>query len=327
MTAGFVLLFHLATSPLLPSADHPLIFYSNQSRQDIKALFFTAFNTAASSIYVNMYGITDPDMIAVLRKKAHFGIKTLVEYDKGASANLFKKLPAPVITHPVRCRGLMHRKIIIIDHKIVFLGSANLTMTSLKHHDNLVVGIASSELANFITDHASFHEKPPRTKKSPPVPPFSFTVADEQIELRFLPDQEDKTLNYLLSYLTHAKKSIQIAMFTLTHPTIADALIEAFKRGVLVQVAIDYYTSRGASKKLIEKLQANKIPILLSRSQHLLHHKWALIDAKSLIMGSANWTKAAFSKNEDFLLFFPRLGKDRKKMMKNLWNAIEQESF
>ncbi len=261
-----------------------------------------------------MYGITDPEVVKVLCKKAALSIPIAIEYDKKASsAKLLKTLPKTVQLQAIKSKGLMHRKILIIDEATLFLGSANLTTASLRHHDNLVVGLYCPSLAAYL--------------RHPLSQSFSFSAGETQGELWLLPDRELKALERLIACLQSAKSSIQIAMFTLTHPTIADALIEAKSRGVKVEVAIDYYTAKGASGKCIERLAQAGIAILLSRGQELLHHKWAFIDGQSLVMGSANWTQAAFKKNEDFLLFFPKLQQNDIKFLKKLWENIDLESF
>ena len=155
----------------------------------------------------------------------------------------------------------MHRKIVSLDHAQVFLGSANFTATSLCHHDNLVLGIYSPPLAEFL-------ENPLTTS-------FSFDLNKQKGEVFLLPDSGQTGLKRLLGCLNEAKVKIWIAMFTLTHPEIAEALIQAKQRGVAVTVAVDYYTAKGASKKTLEALEKEGIKILNSQGRQLLHHKWA----------------------------------------------------
>lgn len=311
---GWIWLFLAITTPKLPSASAPIIFYSNQTRQDIKLLFNTAIAQAQKSIDVCVYGITDTAIVDNLRKKALEGVKISVLYDKKASSStLLKQLPSTVQLCPSLSKGLMHRKILVLDQSTIFLGSANLTNASLCHHDNLVIGLHHPDLATFL-------EK--RTDSN-----FSFQIDTCRAELWLLPDREQKALFKLINNLNAAQEKIQIAMFTLTHPRLADALIAAKQRGVCVEIAIDYYTARGASQKCLKRLKEAGICILISRGQELLHHKWAFIDEKELIMGSANWTQAAFQKNEDFLLFLTHLDNQKIKFLKKLWKNISTESF
>ena len=58
----------------------------------------------------------------------------------------------------------------------------------------------------------------------------------------------------------------------------------------------------------------------------LLHHKFILIDDQTLLVGSANWTKAAFYKNSDCFLILHNLTDDQKTFMNRLWTRLEAES-
>jgi phosphatidylserine/phosphatidylglycerophosphate/cardiolipin synthase-like enzyme len=314
---GGIVLFHLwlifaAIHVSLPVAEQPLLFYSNQTRQDIKLTLIRALKGAKRSIYLSVYGICDPQIISTLKQKAEKEISVIVEYDASASLNLKKILLPHIQAQPIKTKGLMHRKIAVIDEETIFLGSANFTPTSLKHHANLVIGLNHPHLAAYL--------------KNPFSNAFAFSIQSLQGKLFLLPDPSQKSLKELLQDLARAKKSIHIAMFTLTHPEITDALNAAKQRGVDVKVAIDYYTARGASKKAIEALHKAGVKIYLSQGQELLHHKWAIVDEELLIMGSANWTRAAFTKNQDFILFLSPLEKTHKAFFHNLWDLIETES-
>lgn len=130
----------------------------------------------------------------------------------------------------------------------------------------------------------------------------------------------------MLDLINSAAHSIQIAMFTFTHPILTDALINAKKRGVKVQIAIDFQTKKGASCKVIQKLQEENVEILFNRDIKLCHHKYILLDNKTLVCGSANWTKSAFNKNYDCFLILHNLEKDQKQFMQKLWRIITLES-
>jgi len=293
-----------AITPELPSPDHPVIFYSNQRRQDLHLTLKTAFEKASHSIHLTMYALTDAKMIETLHQKASSGIDVKIYYDPSAAE---KKLPSPIQSVPVKARGLMHRKIAVIDDSLVFLGSANMTTASLSLHDNLTCGIYHPGLAHFL--------------QNPTAPSFAF----DNSELWLLPDRSGQALNRLLAQINEAKESISIAMFTLTHPVLVDALIAAHKRGILVSLAIDYYAGRGASQKAILHLQQAGVKVFFSQGVQLLHHKWAYIDRRTLILGSTNWTRAAFTKNQDCMLFLFDLSIDQKKYMDRLWNIIKLE--
>jgi phosphatidylserine/phosphatidylglycerophosphate/cardiolipin synthase-like enzyme len=139
-----------------------------------------------------------------------------------------------------------------------------------------------------------------------------------------LPDL--KALDDLTDQLKHAQESIFVAMFTLTHPVLLQALVDAQNRGVRVTVALDHYAARGASRKATKFLQEHKIPVIFSQGLQLLHHKWAYIDRSQVILGSTNWTKAAFTKNQDCLVFLKSLTPKQQKLFDNLSRTITLES-
>lgn len=254
-----------------------------------------AIKGAKSSIALQIYDLTDPSILELLEAKKREGLEVTIFHDKHGH------LPKALEGHPVKCRGLMHRKILIIDEELILLGTANFTTQSLKMHDNLVLGLWHPELAQFLKKERG-----------------AFKSAD--LSAYLLPDEE--ALRALGSCIDSAAKTIQVAIFTLTHQELVGKLAQAQKRGVSVSVAVDRYTAMGASKKAILQLQNAGAEVLLNQGSQLLHHKWALIDGKTLAMGSANWTAAAFGKNQDCLLILENLMPGHQKVIKNLWTAV-----
>jgi cardiolipin synthase A/B len=295
--------------PSLPTAQNPVMLYSNQARQDLKLTFCHALKEAKSSIDIQIYSLTDPTIKLLLSKKQKEGVLTRIAYDPKATPNLKSHFQH---ANPIKMKGLMHRKLIVCDGLTTFLGTANLTPQSLSMHDNLVVGIYHPPLAAFLQAPNASH--------------FSFTLGARSASLWLLPDPTRAALHSLVSLISEARKTIRVAMFTLTHPLLIDALKKARARGVDVKIAVDFYTGKGASLKGLKALREAKIPIYLSQGLQLLHHKWAFIDDKRLIIGSANWTKAAFEKNQDCFLILHSLSHRNRRFLKKLWKTIELES-
>jgi phosphatidylserine/phosphatidylglycerophosphate/cardiolipin synthase-like enzyme len=262
-----------------------------------------------------MYTLTDNLILKWLKKQADHQVKITLYFDPSAghieSSPNFEAIP-------LKTQGLMHKKILIIDDTLVFLGSANMTTSSLLLHDNLTVGLYSPQLAQFLK--GPIHHQPhiPRHKQ-PSHPPFIFQAGEQPAELWLLPNKQGDALKRLIHELESASQTIFISMFTLTHQDLIQSLISAKKRGVDVVLCIDFYAGRGASKGALAKLKQENIPIFFSQGQQLLHHKWAFIDNHTLILGSTNWTKAAFTKNHDCLLFLKELSSSQQSYLKRLW--------
>ena len=307
----FFWLVFTVTSVTFPSLENPLIFYSNQTRDDIKAVFYQSIKEAKSHVYLSIYGLTDASLIHMLKQKG-LNIPIEVYYDSSASPKLHKKLKSTCSLYQVKTKGLMHRKILVLDKELIFLGSANFTPSSLLHHSNLVVGLYHPPLASFLQDSIDSY--------------YPFEINQQQAEAFLLPTAGKEALARILQLINQAKKTIDVAAFTLTHPLICDALISAKNRNVRLHVVLDGYSAKGASKKASEQLKAQGVSVCGSQAAHLLHHKLCVIDQEILITGSANWTKAAFTKNADLVLVLYLKDPKLKKFLKKLCKIIKIES-
>jgi cardiolipin synthase len=309
--------------PLLPNPSTPICLYSNQAGDDIKLTLKEALNSATDSIYIAIYSLNDRDIIALLRKKAQSGIKVFIVHDPVATQDMYHNLGPNITLIGRRHKGLMHNKLIVIDQKMAYLGSANLTRDSLVLHANLVVGIESEEVAKKIAN--KIQDLAVRTlKKSPPV---FFKTATEQAELYFLPESGNVALARLQKAIQSATKSLKVAMFTFTLASLADALIAARERGIEVEVVLDADSAKQTSAKILHKLQRAHVAVSTSNRLGLLHHKMLIIDDAILVTGSANWTKAAFYANDENLFFLFDLLPEQKEKLALLWHNTLQEAL
>ncbi len=308
--AVFAVFVTASTRVTLPRPENPIVLYSNQCGDDLKYIFAKAARATRTSLYVQIYSLTEPSILKQFRSLAAQNIPVRIFYDPGAtpSSPLFKHVAA----YPVHTTGLMHRKILVIDHSQVFIGTANFTKSSLDLHDNLVTGIYSHELANFIENGGEN--------------PFKAAIGDQHIEMWMLPELEKDATKRIADYINQANKQITIAMFTLTHPILVNALITAYQRGVAITIVLDSYTAEGASLKAITELQEAGIAVRLHRGKQLLHHKWAWIDNQHLILGSTNWTRAAFTKNQDCFIILSQLTQRQNTWLSQLQRALLRES-
>jgi cardiolipin synthase len=92
-----------------------------------------------------------------------------------------------------------------------------------------------------------------------------------------------------------------------------------------VEVVIDHYSGKGASAKIVKLLKEHHVPVRLSRGGPLLHYKFMYIDGKVLVNGSANWTKAAFTQNDDCFVVLHALTAGQRECMESLWQIIWSE--
>lgn len=282
---GLFLLFYALYVPL-PSENRPLILYNSEKRCDLNRLLKKALTTAKKSVVLRTYAFTDFSLLSLLKKQGDKGVVIHLHYDQKQSPSLHSFQCKNIHFHPTKGKGLIHDKLWIIDDTSLFIGSANLTPSSLKMHDNLMVGLYAPPLAKVLS------EKRPET--------FHLETDWASLDVYCLPNK--KGLEALLQTLDQAKKEITLSLFTFTHLEIAEKLIEQHKKGVKIHLTLDGSSARGASKKIKQLLESRGISVKTSQGLQLYHHKWATIDHNTHIVGSANWTKAAFNKNSDILL-------------------------
>ncbi len=279
------LLFYSLHTPI-PSTNKPLIFYNSEKRIDLNQLLKKALSTAQESVTLHTYAFTDLSVLSLLKKQAEKGICIHIHYDKKASPSLHFLENDNLHFHPTEGKGLIHEKLWIIDEKLLFIGSTNLTPSSLKMHDNLMVGLHAPPLAKALSERR----------------PESLHLETNWATLHTYCLPSKQGFEALLESLDQAKKEISLSLFTFTHLQIAEKLIQLHKKGVKINLKLDGATARGASKNIKKLFESKGIPVQTSQGLQLYHHKWATIDQKTHIIGSANWTKSAFIKNKDIIL-------------------------
>lgn len=305
----------------LPSGEHEIELYSNQTNDDLHALFTEAIQSAQQSITLSIYSLTDPQIIKALQNATERKLSVTLVCDANASPHISSHLPQANIVRRFT-KGLMHQKILVIDGHLVILGSANLTYNSLSIHSNLVIGLDHPSVAQALEKRAkSMTEEGGYS----PLPVLTTEIREQHLELWSLPDNP-QAVNRIKALLRGAHKTIQVAMFTFTRQDFTEELIQAFLRGVKVEVVIDRYSGSGTSRKVAQALNSHKIGVALSTGNKLLHHKFALIDDEILVNGSANWTKAAFQENDDYFVILYPLTEKQKTKMEDLFQIIRSES-
>lgn len=108
----------------------------------------------------------------------------------------------------------------------------------------------------------------------------------------------DNCWQKIAALLNSAKHSIDICVFTITDNRIAGPIQEAHQRGVHVRVITDNdkANDRGSDA---DRLAHAGIEVRVDRTEHHMHHKYALFDGNRLLTGSYNWTRSAAENNEE----------------------------
>jgi phosphatidylserine/phosphatidylglycerophosphate/cardiolipin synthase-like enzyme len=106
----------------------------------------------------------------------------------------------------------------------------------------------------------------------------------------------DDVMAKLLAYVLNAEKSVHFMIFTFTSDDLSTALIAQFRTGLDVQGVIE---GRGANQGALSPLYCAGLPVRVDGNRYTMHHKVLIIDGKTVITGSFNFTRAADTINDD----------------------------
>ncbi|MGD1897011.1 MAG: phosphatidylserine/phosphatidylglycerophosphate/cardiolipin synthase family protein [Phormidesmis sp.] len=118
----------------------------------------------------------------------------------------------------------------------------------------------------------------------------------------------DNLEQVLIDSIMEATKTVDVAVQELNLPHVAQALLESQQRGVQVRLILEnqYSHSEGDRLRALQIIRQGQIPQLDdtadgSKGSGLMHHKFVVIDGKTVVTGSANLTYSGIHGDADDL--------------------------
>jgi phosphatidylserine/phosphatidylglycerophosphate/cardiolipin synthase-like enzyme len=105
----------------------------------------------------------------------------------------------------------------------------------------------------------------------------------------------------VVTELGEARQTVLVQAYSFTSTSIAKALVEAHKRGVKITVILDK-SNRKDNYSAADFIAHADIPCFIDAQHAIAHNKVMLIDGRTIITGSFNFTKAAETSNAENLL-------------------------
>jgi phosphatidylserine/phosphatidylglycerophosphate/cardiolipin synthase-like enzyme len=261
--------------------------------------------------------------------------------------------------------GLMHHKFMVVDRRVVVTGSANFSPSCVhgdpddpgtRGNVNHLLRVDSAPLAAvFAEEFARLWGDGPGgaldsrfglAKDSGPARPVM--VGQTRVEVLFAPHRRSDPrngLHWLAERLAGVQRRLDLSLFVFSAQGLADTLATLPSRGVAVRLLADPgFASRpfsevldvlGVSRPdgdcLLEAdnqpwqrpLEGVGTPRLAGGDK--LHHKFAVIDNRTVITGSFNWSPSAAHQNDETLLIIdsPLLAAHFTREMDRLWRGAE----
>ena len=261
--------------------------------------------------------------------------------------------------------GLMHSKYVVVDRRVVVTGSANFTASGMhgdaadrrtRGNVNHLLRLESPALAKlFAEDFSRMWGDGPGgqpdsrfglAKHSGPA--TRVLVGETPVDLLFAPHRRSDTnhgLNLISNALAAAEHRVDMALFVFSAQAITDVIAGLQAKGVQLRLLADPgFASRPFSEVLDLlgvsisdrhcKLEAGNQPLQhaaegvgsprLARGDKL-HHKFAVIDNRTVITGSFNWSPSAAHQNDEVLIVIhsPLVAAHFTREMDRLWKGAE----
>ena len=125
-------------------------------------------------------------------------------------------------------------------------------------------------------------------------------------ELRALFSPWDDIEGVLVEALAKARTEVRVQAYLLTSRPLTRALLEAYRRGVDVQVLADAEMARRAGGESLQQLAQAGVPVWIETRYAAAHNKVMLIDSGRdrpvLVTGSYNFTWSAQARNAENVL-------------------------
>lgn len=194
--------------------------------------------------------------------------------------------------------AFMHHKFMIVDRRIVWMGSWNMTENDTFRNNNNMVRFQSRRLAEIYRQEfeqmlaGSFG-----SAKRSGLPRSAARIGESGVVVYFSP--EDQALPLILEQIAQARQRIQFMAFSFTSAPIAEELAAAARRGVLVEGVMEKQNTRGTGS-VFERLR-QEIDLLADGNCYIMHHKVMIIDETIVITGSYNFTGSAEASNDENL--------------------------
>jgi len=121
-----------------------------------------------------------------------------------------------------------------------------------------------------------------------------------------------------------AVDELLICVFTISDDRLSDAIMNAHRNGLTVRVISDNdkMYDRGSD---VGRLSQAGVNVRIDLSPEHMHHKFMIIDGRTVMTGSYNWTRSAETRNEENLISVddPQLAIRFTEEFERIWNLSE----
>jgi phosphatidylserine/phosphatidylglycerophosphate/cardiolipin synthase-like enzyme len=260
--------------------------------------------SAQKQVHIAMYSFTIDEVADALvhAKECGIPVDLVMESDNMDSTAVKQLITAGISIRGDEVDSLMHDKFLVIDDRIVWTGSMNMTYTSLCEDLNNMVRIVDPYLAEkYDAEFSEMFDQGLFGWESPVDPQVMPAVIDScSLGVYFSP--EDHVQQQILDMIGIAQSSIEFLGYSFTSDPIADALIEKSGQGVKVRGIMDAVSAASNIGTEYDTFRQAGLDVRLASTIGVMHHKVFIIDGQLVMLGSYNFTRSAEEDNDENLL-------------------------
>ncbi|GHO65777.1 hypothetical protein KSC_046690 [Ktedonobacter sp. SOSP1-52] len=256
-----------------------------------------AINQAQKSVWVEMYLLTERHVISALEEAAYNGkdVRVMLEghpYGSGSSSpsQTIDRLNAAGVqaktTNPAF--ALTHEKGMILDGKTAYILTANLTLSALG---------GSSSTTN--REYGIIDTNAQDVQGAIDIFNADWDRKDVQVNGSNLVVSPINSRGVFLSLINGAQKSLIVEAEEMQDQQVEQALINAVKHGVAVQVVLPQPQSGSDSNQQGLDTITNGGVKVRESSKLYMHAKMMVVDGQKAFVGSENISTASFERNRE----------------------------
>jgi cardiolipin hydrolase len=119
------------------------------------------------------------------------------------------------------------------------------------------------------------------------------------VNIAFSPGEKCREL--IIDLIVSANSTLDICVFTISDDLISNALLKAFQKGIEIRIITDNDKTSDLGSD-VEKLYYQGIEVKTDITEYHMHHKFMIMDKKTVLTGSYNWTRNAAIYNQENII-------------------------
>lgn len=268
---------------------------------EIKAATLQMIQSAQSAVYIEQDSFQQPDLQQLLIEKARSGVDVKILLDQWQSGNktVLEELKNENISgqfYPAQKGQYHHVRLLVVDHKQALIYGPSWTEAGF---NSPCMAVKLTEKSAWKASSSIFARDWKFTTTLDLDIPKSTSLPEDQITLAY----NSNVKQQIIDQLSASASQVSIEVSDLTDVDIIQALLDAVKKRVKVNILLTSRPQSSAQTQVADALKAKGIQVRYASAA--TSRQFAVFDHKCFIMSSSGWTHSTFVVNHELSLTAP----------------------